>query len=250
MSSVAEYLATLAQQAGFDDESKAALQKVLANPKFTEELDKGVKRQSDYSRSMDEVKTMKQSVETQIQSWRDWYATASTRDAEREEELQALRAKVGTGAGSGNGNGAGAGEKGLTLKDIQEREGRMINIVKQMGRISSRHAANFHEELDVDAVEKIAIERGLTVDKAYDEYVAPRVKAASEAAQAEALKKARDEGLQEGLSKREVPGESARAWHPIFRSKPADGAMDPSKLTDLQRKDNFAAAWADAATKK
>lgn len=254
---MATYLEELAQTAGLDAESLAALQKVLGNAKFAEEVDKGVKRQSDYSRSMDEVKTMRQEVETQIQSWRDWYKTASTNDAAREEELIALRAKVnGTGGGAGGGNGTGgngagggAGASGLTEKQIQEREGRMINIIKQMGRISSRHAALFHEELDVDAVEKIAIEKGLTVDKAYDDYVAPRLKAAADADVEARIKKAREEGLQEGLTKHEVPGESTRGFHPLFNRKVAEGAQDPAKLSDAQRRDNFSRAYEDAVKK-
>src|SRR6266850_5483873 len=169
------YLQELAHTAGLSAEELAALEKVAGNEKFATELQNGVKRQSDYSRSMDEVKTLKQNVETQIQSWRDWYATASTNDAAREEELVALRAKVnGTGGGSGGGTGdkggGGTGEKFLTEKQIQEREGRMINIVKQGMRLASRHAAKFGEELDVDALEKLAVDNGLTLDLAYERY--------------------------------------------------------------------------------
>lgn len=254
---MATYLEELARTAGLDAESLAALQKVLGNAKFAEEVDKGVKRQADYSRSMDEVTTLKKQVEDQIQSWRDWYATASTNDAAREEELITLRAKVnGAGGGSGGGNGGagggtggGAGDKGLSLKEIQEREGRMINIVKTGMRLASRHAAKFGEELDVDALEKLAVEKGLTLDLAYEQLIAPRVKTAADAAQADAIRKAREEGLQEGLSKREVPGEASKAFHPIFRSKPADGAADPTKLTDVQRRDNFATAFVEAGKK-
>src|SRR6266850_5335997 len=106
------YLQELAHTAGLSAEELAALEKVAGNEKFATELQNGVKRQSDYSRSMDEVKTLKQSVETQIQSWRDWYATASTNDAAREEELVALRAKVGAGAGSGGDTRGGNGGTG------------------------------------------------------------------------------------------------------------------------------------------
>lgn len=251
------YLQELARTAGISAEELAVLEKVADNAKFATELQNGVKRQSDYSRAMDEVTTLKQTVETQIESWRDWYKTASTNDAAREEELIALRAKVnGTGGGSGGGNGTGgngagggAGDKGLSLKEIQEREGRMINIVKTGMRLASRHAAKFGEELDVDALEKLAVEKGLTLDLAYEQLIAPRVKTAADAAQAEALKKAREEGLQEGLSKRDVPGESTRGFHPLFNRKVAEGEADPAKLTDGQRKDNFARAYEEAGKK-
>lgn len=244
MSTTATYLQELAQQAGLSEDEKAALGKVLANPKFVDEVGKGVARQSDYSRNMDEVKTLKQSVEAQISGWRDWYKTASENDAARETELQELRAKV---SGSPTPTPTPAPATGLTQKQIEEREGRMINIVKQGMRLASRHAAKFGEELDVDAIEKIAVARGCTLDIAYDEYVKPRVEAAAAAANTEALKKARDEGVQEGLSKRDIPGEAERGNHLIFRKPVSAGETDPSKLTDSQRRDNFANVWNESA---
>lgn len=259
---MATYLEELAQTTGLDAESLAALQKVLGNTKFAEEVEKGVARQSDYSRNMDTLTKARTEFEANQKSWKDWYDEAVVRDAEREAEFKRVREAGGAGGGAGgaggggtggNGGGSGGGAGapgGLTLKEIQEREGRMISIVKQGMRLASRHAAKFGEELDTDALEKIAVEKGLTLDRAYDEYVRPRVEAAQKAEHDAAIKKAHDDGVTEGLSKRDVPGEGERAFHPMFRQKPADGAADPSKLSDRQRADNFASAWATEAAKK
>lgn len=253
--SVKQYLEKLAQDAGLDEASKAVFLKVIGDEKLLKPLDDGFLRQEDYSRNMDTLAKARTEFEATQKSWRDWYAEATTRDAQREEELLTLRAKAGGagGGGGGNGNGGGNGgggngtEKFLTEKQIQEREGRMISIVKQGMRLASRHAAKFSEELDVDALEKLAVEKGLTLDRAYDEYVRPRVEAAQKAEHDLAIKKAHDDGVVEGLSKRDVPGEGGRAFHPIFRSKPAEG---DGKLSDMQRKDNFASAWAAEAVRK
>ena len=64
---------------------------------------------------------------------------------------------------------------GFSKKDLDEREGRMIQIVKQGMRIASSHAAKFGEPLDTDALEKVAVEKGLTLDRAYEEMIRPRV---------------------------------------------------------------------------
>jgi hypothetical protein len=246
--SVKQYLERLAQEANLDEASKAIFLKVIGDEKLLKPLDDGFLRQEDYSRSMDTLAKSRTEFETQQKTWRDWYAEATTRDAERESELQTLRAKVN---GNPNPNpNPNPAPTGLTKKEIEEREGRMINIVKQGMRLASRHAAKFGEELDVDALEKIAVERGLTLDLAYDQYIAPRVQAATKLAQDEAVKKAREEGIQEGLSKRDVPSEGDRGFHPLFRPKPSDAAHDPSKLSERQRADNFASAWATEAAKK
>jgi hypothetical protein len=251
MPTVQEYLLELAKTAGLDDESKASLTKVLGNAKFAEELDKGVKRQSDYSRSMDELKTEKQKVEAQINQWREWYNTAVTNDAAREEELKELRTKVGSTTTTATTTSSGA-NGGMTKAELEAvlagERSRLISVTKDMGRIASRHAAEFHEALDVDAVEKIALERGLTVAKAYDEYVAPRIAERDKTAWEEKLKLAREEGVREGLSKRDVPDEAAKGFHPIFGH--AKQVETVGKLTDGQRATNFAQAWNEATQKK
>lgn len=240
---VTAYLESLAQTAGLADEDKAALKKVLSNQKFAEEVGKGIKRQDEFSRGMDDIRTQAQKLEADKKSWTDWYQNAVARDAEREEELQRL--KAGTTTASTTTATTSAANGGLTKKELEEAQGRMVQIIKQMGRVSSRHAAQFHEELDVDAVEKIALEKGLTVDKAYEEYVAPRVKELQEQSFAEKLKAAREEGLREGLSKRDVPDEGSKSFHPLFGHSKAVEVS--GKLTDAQRADRFAEAFRTAA---
>jgi hypothetical protein len=241
----AEYLESLAQTAGLDDESKAGLKKALGNAKFVEEVGKGIKRQDEFSRGMDDLRTEKQKVEQQISQWRDWYNTAVTNDAAREEELVALRAKAGTPTGTPTVTPTATG---LTKKELEEREGRMISIVKQGMRLASRHAAKFGEELDTEALEKLAVEKGLTLDRAYEELVRPRVEAAAKADFDAKLKEAHEQGLREGLSKRDLPGEGAKSFHPIFgHTKQVE---DTKGMTDGQRASNFAEAWNKETVKK
>lgn len=237
---VQEYLNELAKTAGLDDEAKAGLTKALGNTKFVEELDKGIKRQSDYSRAMDEVKTSKQAVDTQIQTWREWYTGAVESDTVREAELQEWRAGKRSPTNP-NPNPTPTPTPGLTEKQLQEREERMISIVKQGMRLASRHAARFGEELDTDALEKIAVDNGISLENAYEKYVAPRVKEADEKSFAEKLRIAREEGLKEGLSKRDLPDESTRGFHPIHDHNKAVEVS--GKLTDAQRRANFESEW-------
>ena len=244
MSTVQEYLDSLAQTAGLEDDVKAALKKALGNEKFAKELENGVKRQSDYSRGMDELKTQKQQVDNQIGQWREWYNTAVANDAAREEELVRLR-------GNGNSNVTvtpTVTNPGFSKKDLDEREGRMIQIVKQGMRIASSHAAKFGEPLDTDALEKVAVEKGLTLDRAYEEMIRPRVEESRQKEWDEKLKLAREEGVREGLSKREIPGESEKSHHNIFnygaRVEATKGMTGQAKVA------SFEEAWNSATVKK
>lgn len=248
---IKDYLEELAKTTGLDDESKGAILKALGNTKFAEELEKGVSRQSDYSRHMDELKTEKQKVESQIQTWRDWYNTAITKDAEREEELKTLRAKAGGGDGGGTGGGGNGGTGGgnFTKAELEallaKERGSLIALTKDMGRVASEHAARFHEALDVDALEKIALEKGLTVRDAYKLYVEPRVKEQETKDIDERIRLAREEGIKEGMSKKGLPDESStsRGHHVFF-----DRQKDPAKVGDERtRAAAFADAWTAAA---
>src|SRR4029077_5963521 len=104
--SVKQYLEKLAQDGGFDEATKQAFLKVLANDAQLKPLEDGFLRQEDYSRNMDALSKARTEFEGMQKTWRDWYQEATTRDAQREEELQSLRAKVnGTGGGAGGGTG-------------------------------------------------------------------------------------------------------------------------------------------------
>jgi hypothetical protein len=246
MSTIQEYLDTLAQTAGLEDEVKSALKKALGNEKFAKELESGVKRHSDYSRAMDEVRAQTTKLETEKKSYLEWYDNALKVDAAREEELQQYRAGKG---GTTTVTPTTVVNPGFSKKEIEDREGNLIQIVKQGMRLASRHAAKFGEELDTDALEKLAVEKGLNLERAYDEYVRPRVEEARQKEFDEKVKLAREEGIREGLSKRDLPGEGEKAaFHPIFGYSKAVEAT--KGLTGQQRVSSFEEAWNSATAKK
>jgi hypothetical protein len=249
-----DYLEQLAQTAGLDAETKATLLKAVENDKFATALAASVSRQEDYSRNMDALRKDRESFETDRTSWKDWYAQATAREAEIAAELEDLRKKAHAG---GSGGGGGNGDKvGMTREDLDKilagERGNMISVIKAMGTIASRHAAEFHEALDVTAVEKIALEKRITVEQAYEDYVAPRIQTRKDEEFAAKLKAAHDDGVKEGLSKVGLPDDSAapRGHHVLFdRPRPTDGK--PAAPAGLrERAANFVEAWNSAPAGK
>ena len=112
-----------------------------------------------------------------------------------------------------------------------------------MGKVASRHAAEFHEMLDVDALEKLAIDNNITVEAAYERMIEPRIKEREKVEFEAKLKQAREEGVKEGMSKQNIPDEATRGHHVFFDRKP-----DAKPQTERERVSSFAESWRDAAT--
>jgi hypothetical protein len=248
------YIRELAQSSGLTQEQLDLALKVLDNDKFAQGLVDGQSRQSDYSRNMDELRRQKSELDASRTQWTEWYERATANDMNREKELQEWRAgqrtkdNPGTHGNSGGSSGSGTNGSGLTREELEtalkQRDALTLNITKQMGRLASRHAAKFGEELDVDAIEKIAIDKGMRVEQAYDEWIKPRIEAKAKADAEASVKEAYERGLKEGMSKHDVPLEASKGHHVFFDRK----AADPTKpLSDRDRAANFVNAWREAA---
>ncbi len=205
MASAKEYAQQLAQAAGLDADATSAFLKVVENEKVAKGLEEGFMLRSDYSRAQDAVKAEKDRTSAYYQQLVTW-------KAEQEAAL----------AGAGNGNGSGAVVNGEYISKaelaemmkknteaMQQQERSFITIAKVMGKLASRHATEFKEELDTDALEKIAIEKQLPLQQAYEALVGPRREEAQAKSFAEKLKQAKEEGAREFASTHHVPIDSA-----------------------------------------
>lgn len=246
-----KFVEQLAQNCDLGDEMRAALVKAADNPKFAKELGDAVMRQEDYSRSKDELAKAQQGLDATKTEWTDWYKTAQQRDQEREAELVELREKAkGAGAG-GNGNGGSGGGNGngtpagLTQKELEAALAKErafgVSVSKTVGRITARHLHEFNEEPDFEAIEKIAMTDNVTAEAAYDKWVKPRRDEKSKLEREEELKKAREEGAREALSKHNLPGETQARGHHTFFDRDKAAATAPKSERD--RADSFAKAY-------
>lgn len=138
-------------------------------------------------------------AQRRAQDLENWYPTANAEYQRMMQEKQALEAII-TGT-PGNQTPAFDTSKFFTKEDVTnmlaDRDKRYASVIKDSARIASRHAAKFGEEIDVDAIEKIAMERGIPLQTAYDIFIQPRVaqqqEAKAKADQEAAIKAALDD---------------------------------------------------------
>lgn len=219
-----EYLEQLAQSAGLSQEEKDNLLKVAGNEKFSKGLEDGVMMRSDYSRNMDALQAEKKKT-------LDYYTDlVKTTDANQKTLNQYAAAVQAYEAQYGPLEGAGGTRREtvqpvqgdfISKKDLDERLNQLnanyITVVKAMGRVASQHAVEFKEPLDVDALEKLAVERNLPIQQAYDEWVKPRRDKLTQEQFDAKLEAARKEGAREFASTHKIPVDTQpREYHVIF----------------------------------
>lgn len=199
---------------------------------------------------MDELRTQQTAVEETGKKQKEWWDKTKPALDQQTERLNAYEKKFGPLEGDGNGNGNGNRGEGLTRAEIdkilKEHSDRGMaftaNVSKQVGFILQDYNAKFPGKvLDLEAVEKKALDSGMTIRAAYEAIIAPDLEAKSKADHDAELKKAREDGAKEALSKHNLPIDSAPAEVAPFFARQAEG--DPKTLTDGQRARNFQETW-------
>jgi hypothetical protein len=213
-----QYLEQLAQTVALADEDKAALLKVASNEKFAKALGDSVLRQEDYSRNMDALKTDRT-------KWEKFYGDLVTWKAGEEQRIAAILQDNGQQHQQ---------EQQIDMKqfitpqqlkeEMAQRERTTISLLKDMGRIASAHAVEFRETLDTDALEKIAVEKNLTLTGAYQEMVRERREVSQKEKFTNQLKEARDEGARDALAKHKLPVDTQPREYHVMADR------DPGKM--------------------
>lgn len=228
----------LCKEAGFgEDDTKLALEKFADNEKFAEKFTAGFTRHSEYSSALDKLKNL----ETEMGRNKEWFTNSwPVVQKSLEEAGYVLVNGQLIKSNKQPNNDEGINVEGLTQKQVEEMmEGKLTHLrnafastMKDGLRLASRHAAQFKEELDVDALEKIALEKQIPLQTAYDLYVAPRVEDARKKSEEERLKQGIEEGVKDRLSKMNLPVDLSSA-----SSTPSHGfafatGTEKTKLTD------------------
>jgi hypothetical protein len=237
------FLTELAQQAGLDATVRDSVLKALDNPNFAKGIQDGVTRQAEFSRAMDQVRTDANTLAENRKKWQEWHDTNVNyvKDLETKTGVDPTR-RVATVTPTDSVTLTRT-ELDKALETERNKTTAIgVNITKAAVRVMDDHRARFGEALDLDALEKLALEKNLTIDGAYKELIAPKVKLQDEAAQ----KKAIDDGIKAGvsaeLSKRNLPIDSA----PADAGEPSpfwQGRGTEQPLSDGQRARNFSETW-------
>lgn len=227
--SAKQYFEELCKEAGYTPEQTSALTALASDAKVSTKLDELIANGTDnYQAQVGRVRAL----EGKLNEYGVWYGTADAEYKKMQTELQTAKAQL-VAAGLDLNNGVQPpidSSKFITKEDlaaqIQELGSRQGAIAKDVGRIASRHATKFHEELDMDAVEAAGAElqkklgRTPTVAEAYQAYIAPREAQSSQEEMEKKLKEAREEGAREALSRRGMPAEPVPSESSMLFSRP------------------------------
>lgn len=245
------YTEELLKAAGVtDDAQRQAVSTVLQHSAVVDYIDKSQLRQSDYSRNMDAIRE-------QDRKNADYYKTLAQWEAQRKADYDKAFSEL-NGNNGNNGNNVDIDKR---FKELDERykqvaaqqEQSFITIAKKMGKLASQHAVEFKEALDTDALEKIAIDKKLDLDHAYDALVADRRKAQQDLSFTERIKRERAEAVQEFASSRNLPIDSSPrdvgygrmslvpAKDNQVTSVPHEGRLTPEGYVNLRS--NFVDEW-------
>lgn len=244
---VAEYISQLAQTAGLDEADKAVLLKAAGNEKFAKGLEADVLRQADYSRNMDQLAVDKKKSA-------DYYAELLQWNAAKKAEYDELLASGRSPAAAAAVTGFTAEEaKKLLTEENAKRDANMIGLFKTGLKLQGQHMTEFREPLDIDGVVKLAQDKSLSFEQAYNEMIGPRRTAMS----AESLKTQLDaryaEGARDALSKHHIPTNATPPEYRVLLDRDPQKQVGAGeyvlnsgvKTPEMERqlKENFAAAW-------
>lgn len=249
---VKSYAEQLMQEAGASEEQKQAFLAIIGNDKVSKRLSDDVMMHADYASKMD-------SLRADRTKWEKFYSDLQVWQAKEEQRYAQAHAVLQNGEPPEPVMKPGDYITPQQLKDeMAQRERTTISLLKDMGRIASAHAVEFKETLDTDALEKIAVEKNLTLTGAYNEMVRERRDVSQKEKFTNQLQQARDEGARDALAKHKLPVDTQpREYHVMADrdpSKMAGGAEyvpNSGRLTpqgERSLREGFAEEWQKAGS--
>jgi hypothetical protein len=227
------YWKEVASKAGLDDEKAAAALELFKNDKVREAF---VTRSS-YSRDLDKVRdeAHKKGLDegtTKSKAFYDkwWKEEGEPTHKKTLSILDEYNQLVSLyGKPDDPTKQKGNGDRTFTMEEVQKlldeklasTNSAYVDMLKKSMSVSSRHLHEFGEPLNPEELEKFATENGYSdINQAYQAYIAPRVTEREKAKHEEAVAKAREEGLKEGLSRSHAPTSGDRLYDNPFLRKP------------------------------
>jgi hypothetical protein len=233
-----EYLEKELQDAGLSDPAiTAALEKLATHDKLSPRLNALVKTATeDYQAQVGRVNAARAAQERLEYLEKEWWPDYSKQVNAQAEELATLRSRGSTGLPS-----LPAGfdpSKVVTKEDLaaalREQAGNYARVIKDTGRLASRHAAEFGEALDVDGLDKLATERKVSLPEAYEALVGPRLEERRKLKAQEDEKKLRDEITRDVMTRFNLPATAVEPdVAPMYARPPADGVGKGSSEAEL-----------------
>lgn len=249
-----QYLEGILKDAGADEVAQQAILTTFENEKVSNAF---IPR-PEFSRALDEKDKTVKAKDQEMQNYYQQVLATTQRNEEAVRRAMAVAQRYvdtygelpdGTTVDPNNpaATRAAVGDY-VSKQDFQklmaERDAQTIYLVKRAAGFSADYLHRFQKPLDMDALEKLAIEKKLSLDQAYAEYIGPEQQARQQTEFDAKLKSEFERGLKEGSSRTSVPTDHKPSEpHPFFDRSKAD-----AKPTSRQVRDGFVEEWNKAGT--
>lgn len=239
-----DYLAELKTLVG-DEKWGEVEEALIKNEKASAKLREGVLARSEFSSGMDALRQERQEFEgtvkaenEKIRGWQKWYGDVSKEAVDLQNTVKAYQNAYGD---LEDGNTARK-PAGISEEDFQKRlndamqqySSAAVTFADDLTEIKLNHRDRFKETLNVQDVIKLVGEKNIPLKTAYNEYIADKVEAVRQTEFDEAVKRAREEGAQEALSRHNLPN--------IPNNPTIVHTVDAMKETPTSARDRVAAA--------
>lgn len=233
----------MAREAGLTQEEASRFVAMADNERLANIADNNMKRHADWSSAIDKARNLEDKAR-KADEWEQWsnqnWGKITQYMQERDELAARMQALQQAGWSPAQAAQQAANEarqqpggSSLSISDIENAVVDVwrkkiapvqSDVMKQIARIASSHAARFGEGLDVDAIEEIANKRGVPIAAAYSEWIAPREKQLADAEQERVVEqKVKERLAQERTKTRRPDGGAQGMTSPFFsRQKPGE----------------------------
>jgi hypothetical protein len=195
--------------ADIPEDRRGAIEETFKMDAVRSRVERGVQRQQDYSRNLDKLREEREELErmrtdtvAEHQTWQGWYDTASS-------EYEAMRQRIQELESEDEGMRAAPAVSGITqdefARQLAERDKLAISFSDVLVDLKMEHRDKFHEKLDTNKLIDHAMKRGMSIDIAYRDLMAPRLEELDKAKLDKQLLQAREEGAREALTKHRLP---------------------------------------------
>ena len=251
MADLKTYTQELFKKAGISDEKTKAILEALGDDAVSKAFNDGFvetpKHHSTLDRTVGEYKTKLTDAEKKAAGYQEWYDKTAkpawdryTTDYAKLAKYQELYGEIQDGQDRRQAQQV----TGLTKEELEvalkQRDNAYVSMTKDIAWASSDFIQRFKgDPLDLDIVEKIALEKGMPFRQAYREMISPKLEEMRSQEIDSKVKAAREEGYRDAMSKHKLPVESTpREPHPFFEQKEqpkdhernATGLAQPGRL--------------------
>lgn len=183
--------------------SNVLAERVMARSEFSRQMDSLSQEREEFQRQVQEART-------NIDGWANWYQSAVQEQATLQEKVAQYEALYGgLDDASGSEKREAAQAMGLTKEqldaELRHRDEMAIRFADVLTDLKLDYKDRFGGRLDTKALTDYAMQHSMPIDAAYREMIAPELEKKREAELEEKIKRAREEGEREALSRHNLP---------------------------------------------